>query len=103
MESTIEGRRRPILDRIEKARAAIIDRAVAKGCDRAQATETLTNLEAERPLLDWLLIGGGLEKIIELIVFLLSQVAGNSVPAPGDGDLLSLRNTTNFERVGGDE
>ena len=92
MDNTVEGRRRPLLNRIEKARAAILDRVTAQGYDRAAATETLANLEAERPLLDWLLLGGGLEKIIELIVFLLSQVA-----APGDGDLLSMRNTTDFE------
>lgn len=99
MDNTVEGRRRrPLLDRIEKARAAIIQRAVAQGCDREAATQTLASLEAERPLLDWLLLGGGLEKIIELIVFLLSQVATAATDTGvADGDMLSLRNTTNFE------
>ena len=43
-------------------------------------------------------------KIIELIIFLLSQVAAPAPvePAPGDGEALGLRTGYEYQKVGGD-
>lgn len=55
-----------------KVREEVLAAIVAKGGDRTKAEEVLEELESERPILDWLLIGGGLEKLIALILRLIS-------------------------------
>lgn len=62
-----------LAERVNRVRQTVIEGAVAQGCDRAEATEALSHMESDRPLLDWLLMGGGLEKIISLLVLLLSR------------------------------
>lgn len=68
---------RPSLrERKERAREDIINGCVSQGMPRDTAVKILADLESERPILDWLLIGGGLEKIIALILELFSKWPG---------------------------
>lgn len=67
----VVGRRRPIRDRL---RDRLVDAAVARGADRAEAEAVVDELSGERPLLDWLL-SGGFEKLLVMILELLGRLA----------------------------
>jgi hypothetical protein len=62
------GRERPLIARL---RARVIQGAVAKGAKEEDARAALAEIESERPILDWL-ANGGLEKIVDLVLKLLS-------------------------------
>lgn len=61
-----EGRilRKRIAAAIKRRNAAITD---------AQIDDAIASLESERPLMDWLL-NGGIEKIIELIIMIITAI-----------------------------
>lgn len=67
-EEDLIGRRRPLRDRLH---ARLVEAAVAQGADREAATAVVDELASERPLLDWLL-NGGFEKLLQMIMTLIS-------------------------------
>lgn len=52
-------------------RRRLIARAVERGFSREDAEATLSQMESERPILDWL-INGGFEQFLELFLKLLA-------------------------------
>lgn len=72
------ARRTPIRDAI---RRKLIEAAVEKGVSRGHAETTLKQMEAERPILDWL-ANGGFEALLKLFLELLALFAADAPEEP---------------------